>query len=871
MYAPDFEIKYIETVWHDEQTLISLVESIHPLKIELGEALNTFKAYTTIYPKVDEMDKCNLAIHFDIEPELPPHILSPNGEQIPLMKVVNPRTKKVWWTEGSVWLKKYKRWGTQAFRTAGTLTVISGDATFKIYIGLSDDSHKELERYLANFKDDLWELILDDNSYVGGKAKKTHSGGVDESTLKIISNLLAHAKVIANKPKAELREIQNLKERKQVKPVPRTFMELSTKGNAKTLTSRGTEPTYNVVENQYIHYVIASTYKLIRQLVQISSSKGSRYQGNIEQLNARLDALKDHRTINKDLVYKDLHVLQNLCDEHKLTDDLYLQLDRSRSNDFAHKIYIYFIKVTGNVKGSEKTYFVEYKYNETDFWSDKNNDHATKFFDISAVPALDLKIGYEYQVNATVVHNKGVSTKGNRYERFVVHYVDSIRVLSSSEQLNRNRQDLTKYHLEVKTLEASNWIRALNRDELIEQQKERDSILSRICFFETESEKAKSVLKSLEPKIKVFKVIEKSFKKMGVKLSSSFPNSMTFVQNQHYQYMHAGYRKLREQIGLADDDLLLSLEEIDSIGLINMPILYERWCLLQITKVLIQNFHFLCDSTWKRRLIDMVQNHNKNSRLTFKHNLMKRKIHLDYEPLMANGRTPDFMLTVGAKNKDNTTIIKKFVIDAKYHSSEFLASEGGISGVVCEMAHKRNYSENNLNSVFIIHPTLDAIKAATSSGVLLSPQKWAETSYLGELKLFEWENPRFIHQYGALSANPSKSIRYLDEFQRLIGMFLQYSIEESYKCQSHDDVNSNNFCMSCGSTDLVDDMPVSYNGKLNSKKKWYTCNNCSHHTTYNHCWNCQTRLIKNGEYWTYHSLMPMQPTNIKCPSCELPV
>ncbi|WP_434951840.1 hypothetical protein ACRWQL_01150 [Shewanella sp. HL-SH4] len=172
MYAPDFEIKYIETVWHDEQTLISLVESIHPLKIELGEALNTFKAYTTIYPKVDEMDKCNLAIHFDIEPELPPHILSPNGEQIPLMKVVNPRTKKVWWTEGSVWLKKYKRWGTQAFRTAGTLTVISGDATFKIYIGLSDDSHKELERYLANFKDDLWELILDDNSYIGGKAKK---------------------------------------------------------------------------------------------------------------------------------------------------------------------------------------------------------------------------------------------------------------------------------------------------------------------------------------------------------------------------------------------------------------------------------------------------------------------------------------------------------------------------------------------------------------------------------------------------------------------------------------------------------------------------------------------------------------------------
>jgi hypothetical protein len=26
-------------------------------------------------------------------------------------------------------------------------------------------------------------------------------------------------------------------------------------------------------------------------------------------------------------------------------------------------------------------------------------------------------------------------------------------------------------------------------------------------------------------------------------------------------------------------------------------------------------------------------------------------------------------------------------------------------------------------------------------------------------------------------------------------------------------------------------------------------------------------LIKNGEYWSYHAMEPLNPINIKCPSC----
>ncbi|MBK2470087.1 hypothetical protein FKL47_25620 [Klebsiella pneumoniae] len=53
MEAP-FVIKFIETKWHDKQTLVSVSESEYSLKLE-QTGNNAFSAHTTIYPKVDEL------------------------------------------------------------------------------------------------------------------------------------------------------------------------------------------------------------------------------------------------------------------------------------------------------------------------------------------------------------------------------------------------------------------------------------------------------------------------------------------------------------------------------------------------------------------------------------------------------------------------------------------------------------------------------------------------------------------------------------------------------------------------------------------------------------------------------------------------
>ena len=211
------------------------------------------------------------------------------------------------------------------------------------------------------------------------------------------------------------------------------------------------------------------------------------------------------------------------------------------------------------------------------------------------------------------------------------------------------------------------------------------------------------------------------------------------------------------------------------------------------------------------------------------------------------------------EKKDGSKHTKRFVIDAKFYSYDVLKGFGGISGVINNLYHEKNYSEDGKNAVFMLHPVKNAILEE------VSPQSWGANSFLGELEMFTWDKPlrkKHYHKYGAVYASPIAG--YLDEFQRLIGMFLQFGIEDNNLQRDSDDVESVNFCVACGSHELT--IPRKHNG--NSKSIWYECNDCKHFTTYNHCYKCDTRLIKNGEYWTYHSQMPMEPLNIKCPACE---
>ena len=628
-----FVIKFIETKWHDKQTLVSVSESEYSLKLE-QTGNNAFSAHTTIYPKVDELRFAQLAIKTKQGDQSPPYIVMPNGDRKQLESITDPASNAVWWVEPAHWDAKQRVWRSEARRTAGQITFVIGNSTLKLDIDISEQTKSDLSRYLSDFKADLWELILDENSHITGDAKNSQVAAIDQEALSLVASILSNAQTILKKPKVELKEIQALKPAKEVRPVPRTFMEICTKGSRKHLTSRASEPSYNVPENQYVLYVVSSTLSIVKQLVKVAESKKSRFSGAIEKLNERLDSLKDYRIINRDLVVKDLERLKKRFDTEVINAELASQLGEINANKYfstnhAAKGYLRLEKTTG----SENEWWAKIKPSQHDDWQQFELDGYTIFSSGEYYASLFQPYS-DYDMVAIMPPPSRRGTASILYPE----YISKLTILADSRSLLRDKEKFSKLREQGIALNENGWKTKLTPEELSEQEKERETIRKRLSYFASEHEKVGIVHQVLAPKIKPFQQVEKEWRQCKVKSKSTFPNSMTFVQNPAYQAVHSGFKKLKEQIGLADEDILLSLEKIEAIGLVNMPLIYERWCLLQIIKVLTQAFRYLPEDNWKRKLIANIQGNEEQISIQFFNPNVSRKVTLQYEPFLANGK-----------------------------------------------------------------------------------------------------------------------------------------------------------------------------------------------------------------------------------------
>ncbi|MEZ9067471.1 nuclease domain-containing protein [Vibrio atlanticus] len=856
MMLPKFEIKYIDVQWHDKNTVLKVVESYLPLPVSYDDIQKNFNCTTTIYPKAEGVRLGQLAFRYLEGGTTAPYFEKADGARVQLKKIKDKDSGKSWWIEAVSWKSDTKQWTRTLHRTVGAVKAGLGSQSCTIHIGSSEFTADQLNRYLSDFKSDLWELILDEQSYVTAKAKKVEEGGVDEETLKLVSNLLSHAQNITKKPKSELREVQALKPRNVVKPVNRTFMELATKGYSKELTSRATTPSFNVPENRYVLFVLQRLHSILKQLVTISQSKVNRFEGMTMKLTERFDGFSGEKLINEDLVRKHLEQIKKTYNLEYLNSQLQEKFQACvKSRVFNRPQYKWQIRV-GGASFTPNRYFFDIRADSESEWFSTQRKQRQVFIHFNDDSYADLfEKGIEYEITGDMFQP---SIQGTKYIYKLIE-LSSVKILGG-EELNKRREKFTEERKKALELHEQDWLKELTPKELAEQEREKRSVQVLLAYFQENKAKVERVFEQLDPKLAKFKSAIRMLEKMGVRSSPTFPNSMTFVQNPDYQATHSGYKKIRELTNLTDEDLLLSLEKVEDIGLVNMPLLYERWCLLQIIKVLVQNYRYQPDDEWRRKLLHIVLSHKHSKPLNFNNEQLKRKVQLRYEPLLNNGRTPDFVMDVEFETKGGITKNKRLVMDAKFYSDEIINRHGGIAGIVHNLYHKKDYSEGGVNAVFILHPAKGAIDE------IVSPQEWGEVSYLGELSMFDWDKmPRHLyHQYGAVCANPVLRLRYLDEIQRMIGMFLQYGIEDNALAGRPDDVESLNFCISCGSHELTKkDKTTS-----NSRSAWYECDTCKHFTVYNHCHSCDTRLVKNGDYWSYHSQMAMEPLNIKCPSCE---
>lgn len=261
------EAKYVRIKWQDKVSALSIKESKDCIEITRGRD-SDFELEATAFSKVELGITGQLAFNLlDEKIKGPLYFEKANGDKSQLIPVIDNATKRTWWVEGEVWFKgkrenkrEDRRWESEIFRSAGKVKLRVGKYSCLIKIRSHSFTYEQLQNYLQDFKNELWYLILHETSYISAPVKEKKVKILDDSSLEFFHRYISFVEKIVDKPKSELREIQELKSLRQVKPTPRTFMEIASSGFKSQLTSRAYKPSYNVPENQYVLFTANRLY-----------------------------------------------------------------------------------------------------------------------------------------------------------------------------------------------------------------------------------------------------------------------------------------------------------------------------------------------------------------------------------------------------------------------------------------------------------------------------------------------------------------------------------------------------------------------------------------------------------------------------------
>lgn len=655
---------------------------------------------------------------------------------------------------------------------------------------------------------------------------------------------------------------------RSVRPVIKTFHEIVTNPGAKLLTSRDYHESYDTADNQYIHYAVKRSIYILKTLLRISSAQEMIFEQRIAQEKQWLDTYgtRKEKRVDFSVFENEIKSIKNnidyLNDNIKPTlADFQETAVRLSSNKRVYKGNYSF--VFGKDYGkSNNQFFVEML--DSVVFKDKYGTYLVISFperlDVSEIKKMTHD--FEFLIEGTCHKYQDRNSKGNVFYRIDFLEITSFKVISSRELIrleNRKRE-----------LESSDWIEPLTRQELQEHNIEVDVVTRKIKRYETLKESFREYHKSINFLLKRIKSTHEFFIKNKIKIKSNCPNSMTFVQNPAYSSAKSHFRKISSINGI-DEKSLNSLCVIDSIGLVNISNIYERWCLLKIIHVLVGIFGFKVSGDWQKNLIDSSLNNGTDIKIEMESKQRQQKIILTYEETLPSGKRPDFVLDLFTKcykkSRDDQAVWEiageqqfRLVMDAKFRGD---VPENVINDLVHQLYHDsesvkggKNYSEDGKNKVFIIHPSQSVINNRTS------PLEWGRSCDYGQADGAK-------HRYGSIFLSPTLTCgRTVDNLQRLIGLFLQKHSQILPAKHKNHVYWHNMCCVGCGNSDH-DSLYIELSPTRSGTERWVIeCRKCGVRTIKTVCVSCQNELFKNGAKWTYHRTRAEQTSNVVCPECE---
>ena len=853
----NFEARFINIRWRDKTHVGSVKLSAQPIDVESvgkGEYCADIISYSTLNDDKSEFGQ------FAVRPlnnvEFTPFIL--NGtDKLPLQPVVDFKTGLTWWVEKDKWDKDRNQWQSRMLTGVGSVILSLGPEELELRVAASTFTYEQLDRYLSDFKLDFSELLLDDESYLTSRGKLDNLV-LNEDIFKTLDTFVESITAIVANPKVDLIETLSPQPRGRVRPTNKTFIEYIKNPYAKSYSGRVATPTTDNAENRYAHFMLKQTVFMLGVIKNIAQQQYDTDSRKVKSYQSRIDGVSPYVLVNAEAV---VNAISRLKEQLKQMQSRLGDFNKSLSKNNLVGNKELFVHLTGQFGDSKNRFFAKIKSSANKPWHDGKLNGLDGYNLVLFSVKVPVEIGCVYRIVGNWQYDKRTRRGKSVIEINIrgLHHID----LLGSDKLEKLTNKINSMETEAETLAKNGWKRPLRQNEKTAQQRELASLQEMHTRLREKVDMADRLTKYFVPFIQALKSLQVKFERLGIGVTSNFPSSMTYIQNRIYSNANKAYKSIINFSGFNEDNVFEAIQKSDNLKLINISSLYERWCLLQFFKVLIFKFRYQPEKGWKEKLIASVLNNEKDISISFTNKAAGRDITLWYEKILSNRRTPDFLLEVNAKGDNGQVYTRSFVFDAKFYQDINDPKHGGISEVIKHLYFDKDYSEKGQNGVFVLHPSNDAVPVA------INPQSWAQHSFLGEITMFDWDNAmreQQYHRYGAIKLSPIDTVSYLDELQRLVGMCLQYGVENNKLNKQHPITltDSTEFCIQCGGTDL------NYSQGNNDKVWWATCNDCKHFTIYSYCSNseCRTRLIKNGDYWNYHSIEALKPINIQCPACS---
>ena len=849
------EVRYLDVVWSDPETVLKLEWSREALELE--QTASGWLVETTTFPSMHHY--IGICIK-DSHVKHAPYFELADGNRQKLIPLKVPGTDNIWWIQNSGWDPKAQRYFSELYRTAGRAELTVQNQRLIIENNTFNFTVSELEYYLADFKNSLWMLILDDNSIAKGSVNKEVPDCFNDEVITLFHDFIQSVEKIIKKPGMVLTEYQGKLPFRAVRPVPRTFREYATQPNAKFLTSRAYRESYDTAENRYIHYCVKRVAYILKSLSRVATAQARSYTNKIEQEQEWGEQLQQSDTKQVDSRVYDNEIAKIKGDLSSLEQSLSGIVSGRQSVWISEsgEIGSYTLELGDNYRKSSNEFFVK-KLNG-DFCLDCFGTHVVAIFPYCIGSALSEHVKQRYSLvfSGRYKKSKDYTSNGKMYYR-----IEFLEVTSITLGNHPLKSELSKLIENRKKLEHVNWIVPLTSEEQQERRVENDVAMRKTAFYESLLQQMTEFYSSIPTlQARLVKVLN-FFKEHKVKVRSDCPNTMVFIQNPAYASAKIQFRKISALNGL-DEYMLNSLMAVDEIGLVNVANLYEKWCLLQIIKVLHQIYGFEIEAGWQRTLIDAVLVNGFDVEIRFEAPERQHKVVLTYEKVLDSGKRPDFVIDLTSKEYEvdqhdparwifTGEISNRIVLDAKFRGE---ITEHQLHKLVASLYETKNYSEDGTNQVFVIHPSQNVIENRTS------PLVWGSQCDYGQSN-----NKK--HRYGGVFVSPSLThARSLEHLQRLIGLFLQknsiiLSQPGFYASSWH-----NMCCISCGNANHQTLRLVYKPTKAGSDRWVIGCGSCGLLTVKTICRDCHCSLFKNGPKWTYHRTRAEQTSNVVCPKCE---